>query len=208
MEWFFIKLKYSGYNLCISSVLKAFLINLSQLHLSCSHFYLFFLLRSHRCEEAFLFLSKTNSIWVHSQNNHLKTNIMLPTQMLHPLKKFSAHLKLIWCSFILLHFEHTTAFLLYFNYLHVSQGRNWKLFETRKHVFLCLYPVIQNSAQHPIFIQWLLNKSIKSPPWKYNQGTQDSLKSNHIHNHHATQNLIQLIKRAIFFIRLLKITNP
>jgi len=39
------------------------------------------------------------------------------------------------CSFILSHFEHTSVSLLYFNCLHISQGRNWKLLETRKHYF-------------------------------------------------------------------------
>ena len=47
------------------------------------------LLSSQRCKEAFFFLSKTNSVLIHSPHNHLKTSILLPGQILHPLSKFS-----------------------------------------------------------------------------------------------------------------------
>lgn len=64
----------------------------------------FLLLSSQKCKEAFFFLFETNSIQIHSPHYHLKTRILLPGQTLHPLSKFSAHLKLTWMQLDLITF--------------------------------------------------------------------------------------------------------
>lgn len=142
--------------LWISAGLKLFLKNLSHLYLSCSHLFPFSFFYQVKDVRRLSF-SCLRPIPSRSIPRITTWKLVSCFQVKHYILCQSFLLISSWpgCNLILSYFEHTCFLIVFQLFAYITKQR--LELDTRKHLFSCLNPAIQDSAHDPIFVQWLLN---------------------------------------------------
>lgn len=159
MAQIFIQLKYTDYQACISSVLRVFLINLFHLPLTFppypfSFFYLVRDVRKFSLFQDYLHHVTPNP----SPAYFLKTNILLPGQMLLPCQCFLTISSWVGCSFTLLHFFTHLGFLIVFQLFARIKGQRLKTtWDQKAYTFILISSIFRKCPKPNI--QLILNNS-------------------------------------------------